>query len=178
MDTDMKSVTTTLLVAAVLALPHGAKASAIPLPAPAAHVQTDDIAGRLILVRRYFDAVKFDELMNGMLNSQLDAIIAQGSIPADRQTIFREAATAAYAAVIPRMIEESAQMYAEAFTTDELEQLVAFYESPVGQSMMTKTVILTQKTGEMIQRYGPQMEAEMLEQLCARIDCEAEGLTP
>lgn len=173
----MKFTTVPLLIAAVLALPHEAAANVKPSLAPVAHAQTDDIASRLVLVRRYFDAVKFDELMNGMLNSQLDAIIAQGSIPADRQTVFREAATAAYAAVIPRMIDESAQMYAEAFTTDELEQLVAFYERPVGQSMMTKTVILTQKTGEMIQRYGPQMEAEMLEQLCARIDCEAEGLT-
>ncbi|MGV9010081.1 DUF2059 domain-containing protein [Brevundimonas sp.] len=172
----MKFVSATLIIAATLATPQYATAAIEPSAVAAMQVQSGDVASRLVLVRRYFNAIQFDQLMNGMLNSQLDATIAQGRIPADRQSVFREAATAAYAVVIPRMIEESMQMYAEAFTTDELEQLVAFYESPVGQSMMTKTVMLTQKTGEIMQRYGPQMEAEMFRQLCSRIDCEAEGL--
>jgi hypothetical protein len=173
----MKTGFATLLIAATLALPQYAFAAVKPPVIPAIQARSDDDASRLVLVRRYFDAIQFDKMVNGMLEGQLDALIAQGRIPADRQSIFREAATATYSVVIPRMVEESMQVYAEAFTTDELEQLVAFYESPVGRSMTAKTVVLTQNTGEIMQRYGPQMEAEMLRQLCNRIDCKAEGLT-
>lgn len=148
-----------------------------PSPSVAeAQGSSSDSAQRVTLVRRYFVAIQFDKLMNNMLEAQLDAMMVQSPIPADNQTVFRESALAAYAVVIPRMVEESIQMYAEAFTRDELEQLVAFYESPVGLSMTRKTVMLTRNTGEIMQRYTPQMQEEIMSQLCKRIDCAAEGV--
>ena len=147
-----------------------------PVASSAAQASSADFSTRVTLVRRYFSAIQFDKLLNGILENQLDAMLNQGPIPADKRSVMREAALAAYAIVIPRMVEENIQLYAEAFSQQELEELVAFYESATGRSLTAKTVILTQNSGEIMERYMPQMEQEMTRQLCSRIDCEAEGL--
>ena len=58
-----------------------------------------------------------------------------------------------------------AAVYAESFDEDELKELIAFYQSPLGQklldrmpALMQKTMLLTQ---DMSQRMGPAMEKVM-----------------
>jgi hypothetical protein len=136
-------------------------------------VRASDHDARAVLVRRYFEVIQFNKLMNGMMDAMLGSVLVDESIPEDKRGLVREAATDAFAIVLPQMVQANIDLYAEAFTLDELEQLVAFYESPVGRSIMTKTVMLTRESGEMITRFTPIMEAEMMRQLCVRMDCSA-----
>lgn len=47
---------------------------------------------------------------------------------------------------------EYVQLYADAYTEEELDAIVAFYASPVGQSMVEKTPTLMAKSSEISQR--------------------------
>jgi hypothetical protein len=167
----MKRFLTLAAAAALLAVAAPALASETP-PPPPSEAQDSDLAEREALVRRFFVAMHFEKLMNSMMESMWGPIIAGNeAIPEDKREVVREAAMEAFAVVLPQMTEANIDLYAEAFTVQELTELVAFYESPTGQSLMAKSVILSRQSGEMVQRFTPIMEEEMRRQLCARIDC-------
>jgi hypothetical protein len=162
------------LRACVLAVALGLAVPSIAAPAVAQEASSAaTLAEREALVRRFFVAIQFDKMMNVMMESMLGHILADSGVPEDKREVVREAALEAYAAVIPQMTEANVDLYAQAFTLDELQQLVAFYESPVGRSLMTKTVMLSQQSGAMMERFQPIMERELMTRLCARIDCSA-----
>lgn len=125
------------------------------------------------LVRRYFDAIQFNKLMNGMIESMAGPMMADGPIPEDKRDLVRTVLLESYEAIMPQMMEAYVALYAEAFTVEELEGLVGFYESPVGRALMSRTVMLTQKSGELYTQFVPILEREMMQRLCARMDCDA-----
>jgi len=139
-------------------------------PPPAADAT---LAERQALVRRFFVVIQFDKMMNVMMESMIGSTTLDQRIPVEKREVVREVTLEAFAAVMPQMMEANVELYADAFTLDELQQLVAFYESPVGRSMMSKTVMLSRQAGEMVERFQPIMEREMMTRLCARIDCDA-----
>lgn len=159
---------------AAVAFLGAAAPAAAQTAAPASTVaQADDLPARQALVRRYFEAIQFEKLMNSTMEAMAAPMMADTSIPADKRPLFREAFLEAFGNVMPQMVDANIGMYAEAFTRDELEQLVAFYESPVGRSVMAKTLVLSRQSGEVLQRFQPILQEEMMRQLCARIDCPA-----
>jgi hypothetical protein len=51
------------------------------------------------------------------------------------------------------------QVYGESFTQDEINQLIAFYESPTGKMFISKMPVVMQKTmGQMQQLMAPMMQ--------------------
>ncbi len=146
--------------------------TAAQTPAPGA-AETTDQAVKRTLVRRYLDALQLEKLMNSMMESMMAPLMADSSIPADKLPIVREAFLEAFGVVMPQMMEMNVDLYVETFTVEELEQLVAFYESAVGRSVMAKTLTLSRQSGEIMARATPILEAEMQRQLCARIECPA-----
>lgn len=55
-----------------------------------------------------------------------------------------------------------AQIYAETFTQQEVDGLIAFYEGPIGKALVAKTPQLTQRSFQMMQqRMGPAMQRAM-----------------
>jgi hypothetical protein len=58
-----------------------------------------------------------------------------------------------------RMKAFSLQIYRESFTQKEVEDLIAFYESPTGQAFVAKMPVVTQKSiALMQQRMVPMMD--------------------
>lgn len=169
----MMSKSALACLAAIAVLGAAAPVAAQTAPQVPAAAQGAEQQAKAALVRRYFDAIQFDKLMNVMMESMMASMMENGRIPEDKIPVLREAALEAFGNVLPQMVEANIEIYAQAFTLEELEQLVAFYESPVGRSLMAKTVVLSRQSGEMIQRFQPIMQEEMRRQLCARIDCPA-----
>lgn len=130
------------------------------------------------LVRRYFEVIHFEKLMLSMMESMVDPMLASGTIPEDKQDVVRAVALESFEVVLPQIIAANVDIYAEAFTLEELEGLVAFYESPVGRSLMIKSVGLARNSGETFSRFQPIMEQEMRTRLCSRIDCPAGVAAP
>ncbi|KQW79660.1 DUF2059 domain-containing protein [Brevundimonas sp. Root1279] len=168
----MKYLLVLAATAAALSVTAPAMAQEAPRAVPVV-AQDADRAEREALVRRYLTAIQMDKLMNGMMESMMGSMLEDSEIPEEKRELVRDAALAAFANVMPQMNDAMIDMYAEAFTRDELQQLVAFYESPVGRSMMSKTVMLTRQSGELYESFGAAMEEEMMKQLCLRMDCSA-----
>ena len=144
-------------------------------PDPAPTVSRDaDYATREALVRRYFVAIQFDKLMNGMIEGMLENILADPRIPADKREVVQDVALESFAAVLPGYMDRVVEVYAEGFTREELVGVVDFYESPIGRSLTAKSVLLTRRTGELMDYFRPAFEADMQRRLCDRIGCAPE----
>lgn len=142
-------------------------------PPPAAQADAPEQAEKQALVRRYFEVSQFEKIMNTMMESMMAPMMNDPRIPPEKLPVLREAILEGFGNVVPQMMDAFVIQYAETFTLTELQELVAFYESPIGRSIMNKTLILTRQSGDMMERFGPIMEAEMRRQVCARIDCPA-----
>jgi hypothetical protein len=160
-----------LALAIVLFQTSPSAAQARPEAAP-----TADFEVKSDLVRRYFVVIQFEKMMTVAMESMAGPMLESTPLPDDKLALMREAVLEAYAIVLPQMIEANIAIYAEAFTVEELEGLVAFYESPIGQSVMVKSVMLSRGAGEVFAQFQPLIQEETVRQLCVRIDCPADAM--
>lgn len=129
------------------------------------------------LVRRYFKAMDFDVMMDAMLKSMVPMMV-QGEmsdnpeLSAEDAQILSDLTIETMNEIMPVYVENLVEVYAEAFSHEELVQIVAFYESPVGQSIVKKTPALTPKVMEVMVALMPQIEANMAKKVCKRFGCE------
>lgn len=82
---------------------------------------------------------------------------------------------------VPRILERSneviemiAHVYAQHFTLDELEQLVAFYNSPVGRKLVQEQPEMMTEAMQIGRNWGQSVAAEVLQELAP--DFESRGL--
>lgn len=101
------------------------------------------------LIDRYFRAIRIGELTDNMVQA-----MAREMAPADISTEdarnLPAAMLAATRSVMPLLLNDMALAYDRTFTVEELEGLVAYYESPVGRSVMDKSVTLSSETARIL----------------------------
>jgi len=129
-----------------------AAALALAVTASDARAQDDAAdAAALDAARRLIDVSGIE----GTLSPIVDVLVAQltpllrAQAPrltddqfADFQATFEEEMQA----LIPELLEYNARSYADAFTRDELEALIDFYQTPVGRKAIEKLPALTQQS--------------------------------
>ena len=73
------------------------------------------------------------------------------------------------------LLDQIARIYAQHFTTDELQQLVTFYGSPVGQKLASQNYEINQELGKMLQLY----QTNLLQEFYAKVraNLKAKGVT-
>ncbi len=145
--------------------------------APAAATAAPDPV-KVALVKRYFAAMHFNQMMSQMMKSMAPAMMAQAKqqhpeITEAQTQAVTDAMTETMDDFIPRMTDAMIPVYADLFTTEELTKLDAFYESPVGQSIMAKTPQAMQRVIPVMTQLMPDLQADMMTHLCAKIDCKA-----
>jgi uncharacterized protein len=168
-------------VGAVAVLGAGVPAHAAPPPAPAAAPVPDPRAEAL--VRRYLAAIHFERTMDAMQASILPMLSEQSarSYPTltaeDRQLIVEIVRKVMREKMTPQMIDRMVPIYASTFTTEELEAMVAFYESPVGRSITDKTPSLAPKSAGVMRELMPgvtrEVMTEIITKLCQGGKCDA-----
>jgi hypothetical protein len=144
-------------------------AQAPPPPAPA------EAAG-LDLAHRYLAIIKFKDLMQRMMDQMMPTItapmLATGrGLSAEQKTALVGALHDTITDFIPRFADKAAQMIAASYTHEELQALVDFYESPIGESIAAKGLNMQQVTAQAIQSLAPQMMRDMFRHLCAKTEC-------
>jgi hypothetical protein len=82
---------------------------------------------------------------------------------------------AAMTEIVPLVEERSVAVYAERFTLDELPQLIAFYDTPVGKLVLEKVPLVTSDIMVWLNAELPKRMAPMMETLAPEIERE---LTP
>jgi len=129
------------------------------------------------LVRRYLKAIHFEQLIDTMMGSMLPLMSEQMSrqypsiTPEQRAMISGIVRDAMRESFTPKMIERMTPIYAQTFSESELEAIVTFYESPVGQAVVEKTPSLAPKSAEVARQLMPDIQKEVTTRLCAKIDC-------
>ncbi len=107
-------------------------------------------------VAKLFDLMRVEQTYNQMV-SQWDAMVeasakqaaaAQGAeLSTEQRLLVRKTETELKAAVPWVAIREiNLQVYRESFTEEEIQQLIAFYESPTGQMFLEKMPGVSAKT--------------------------------
>ena len=77
---------------------------------------------------------------------------------------------------LPRYVEDTTVIYARVFTLEELKELNAFYDSPLGRKLVEKMPELLRESGELSQRMGVEVFREVLQSM--QPEFEKRGLTP
>ncbi|WGM48665.1 hypothetical protein KOAAANKH_03571 [Brevundimonas sp. NIBR10] len=134
----------------------------------------DEAAVRLELSRRFIAAIQSDQ-MGAMLGQMTVAFTppAEG-LSDEQQAALRRATAAATAQMSTRLFDAMAPIYADIFTLEELSGLVAFYESDIGRSMMTKNYAAAPRITEVVVGMMPEMMQGMADSICKDLGCTAE----
>ncbi len=102
-------------------------------------------------------AVSLIEMTSGQqFDIMLDPIVKM--IPEKNQEAFKKEMMASLDDIYVRL----AQVYTEKFTEAEIDQILAFYQTPVGKKMRDITPELTKKGMEIGQEWGMQLQPIMM----------------
>ena len=150
----------------------------LSLTAFSAHAEPS--AKQVELVRRYLEATQLvqtlQSTMQGMRATMLGPLTAQ--LKPDQKKAVDEAYDATLGKFYADYFARVEPIFAEVFSEEELVQLVAFYESPVGRSMIAKTPQLQAKLLPLVSEMMPQVQQDLLTNICARVDCGPETQRP
>jgi hypothetical protein len=131
---------------------------------------------RLALAQRYMVDVHSERLLRATLDETLRRALEtefrrmNAGIPVMPQSAQAEtyqAAVASAHALEPRVHDRVARLLASEYTTQELQALVDFYETPVGRSIAEKSLDIPAAARRVTQDMGPQFLAEFKRRLCA-----------
>lgn len=149
--------------------------------APSAPAATDP--EKLRLAREVFEAVGGADSMRESLQAAVGAV-SKEQVPLGNPAVQKHAAEIqAYAAqqvvdAVPQIMAAAEQVYAQDFSTDQLKDILAFYQSPTGQALKAK---LPDIARQMILQLRPTMMelrkrivVHALTELCAENACTAD----
>ncbi len=84
---------------------------------------------------------QYERMLDLMIGQVID--VAQRSNPRvnpqEVETVFREVVLPELKGIAPAIMEMSAVAYAQRFTVSELNELTAFYDTPIGQKLLRET---------------------------------------
>lgn len=134
---------------------------------------------KLELAQRYFKSMHMETNFVAMVKNMLPAIAADAPPGVSTEAI-QKITGEVLDEVMPPMLQDMegimTQACAQVFTEEELAALVAFYESPVGQSVVDKGPLLAASTSTGMAKLMPKFRAlfiaRMFEKLCADGACE------
>ena len=126
-------------------------------------------------MRRYLTAIHFEQTLDNMMGALMplmakNALQQYPNITEEQRgaigDVVRDAMREDFT---PKMIERMIPVYAQAFSESELEAMVAFYESPAGQSIVRKTPSLApQERGDRPWELVPEIQKGVMRRLCAK----------
>ncbi|RZJ00031.1 MAG: DUF2059 domain-containing protein [Brevundimonas sp.] len=155
----------------ILSLVAASVALLCALPASA---QEAPSAERLALAQRYLELSQ-GSAMTDAIKGQLEEAYGQSDLSAPE----REWLTTNMTTTITRVMEQSLidmrDDVALLFTEEELRATIAFYETPIGQSVVSKSFELGVALQETMLPHMMEGITKLSEKYCARFTCESGG---
>lgn len=134
----------------------------------------------LALARRMAVSMHVEETMAPMLRAvlhqQVDMIVAQRTSLTDQQRTMLSGALGETmdevlgGGFMSEVMEKLIPAYAEVYSEDELQALVDFYESPMGQRVLRKMPLMGPAAAKVMAELTPKMQAEMAEKLGKKLE--------
>jgi len=136
-------------------------------------------ARNLELARQLFEAMHMERTMAGVTAAMAPTMRRQLEAAAPQMTSQQQAAIAQVTnelmqEMTRRLTAEMTPVYASTFTEKELTEVLAFYRSPTGQSMLEKTPLVMAKLQPTMTAIMPEMMSRMRQKLCAELGCPAQ----
>lgn len=141
---------------------------------PAA-AQDGDGARRLELAERYIELSIGDNISKSvaaMIDSEIASDTAMGE---DERRWMRANMPDLMMGMIEHMAADLAPIYAETYSIEELEALVEFFSSPVGQTIARKQFELGTRVDEIVAGAIVAMFEQFVEKYCKEFDCDVAG---
>ena len=142
----------------------GALAAFVLVPAPVAAQTPAPDARKTAVIRQLLDVLHAADLMVGAMEANIPAQRA-ASAAAGIPPVFWDRLLAAARARRGELLDALVRVYARAYDLSELEGLVAFYKSPLGQRVIALQPGLLQESTEAGQVWGERIGAAVGEQL-------------
>lgn len=168
-----------IISAAALAFAAG-PARAQTAPEPLLRVATQERApdaarqSHLDLAERYLELTQGGDLVKQM-RGQIEQGYDGSGMPADQRAWMVESMGALFTEVMAMTIEQLRDDVAESFTVQELETAIAFYDSPIGRSVVRKQVDMNMELQEVMMPLLVTRMTSLMEKFCVRFDCNALG---
>lgn len=173
-----------ILAAAVLCTVTVSAVQAQPRQAPSPQAQPPQAAdagaavdpAKLAVARKIyalFGADTFSNISQSILGVMQGSMAKSGADAAHVQAI-ATAVNEAMRAVTPQVVDRSAALWAQDFTIGQLQEILAFYQSPTGQAVIAKTPEIAQQSAGVSIALLPQMVRVMQASYCRQVACTAQ----
>lgn len=136
---------------------------------------------KLVLAQQVFDASGAKRNYDLVVKTFLDRMSAgmnQGLGGADDKAFLNTLMQDEMTKIGAKVLDNSAQIYAQTFTDQELRDLLTFYRSPTGRSFVAKTPEVLNRTNAVIAPLIPPMQRDILDRVfayaCAKQKCTPE----
>ena len=136
--------------------------------------QRTQLALRLIQVGTGAD---FAKSLEAMVTTELASLEAKGAAP-EEAAWFRTNAPRMLNTMVDGLTRDLAPVYAEIYTTEELQAQIAFYETPVGRQIASKTLQVSVASEPLMQARLQGFAVELMTKYCAQFSCEADTAAP
>ena len=146
--------------------------------APAAHAQQlqDEDAIKLALATKIITRVQTQQMtdaLGAVVEASLPAVV-EGLSEAQSAEI-RTLMVDSFSALMPRMFDAMAPVYADVFTIEELRGLNAFYESDLGRALLEKTFValprINAASEAVVMEAMPGIMTRVGDRLCVHLKC-------
>jgi uncharacterized protein len=151
------------------------------LGASAASASESIDAAKEAAINRLFDAMEFEKTMQQMMCCARSAI-QSSALPDEKKSEALAKLEAEMPAMSSALMDQfvgkeflddvqktTIQIYARHFTVEDLDQLSAFYRSPIGKKMLTKMPVIMQEsmqvTMQQLQRRLPAIQEELMKRV-------------
>lgn len=127
------------------------------------------------LAHRYIAATHMERTMDATMKAMTPGMLAnmpKGTAAEEaRKAAVMEAMPEVMSDMMHKMVARLEPVVAEIFSEQELTDLVAFYESPTGRSLIAKSPELAARMAPIMRDLVPEMQAELKAKVCAKVDC-------
>ena len=128
---------------------------------------------QMALAQRYVEASHMVDNVQTMMKQLRPMLMSQAEaqLDASEKKVLGDAFDTAYGHFLQSYLDKVTPILAETYSEDELTQIVAFYESPTGQSMLAKSPELQKRLVPVAMDLVPDLQADMRKEVCAHVSC-------
>lgn len=162
----MRKILTVLALACAMAAPAAASA--------------EPTAKTLALTRRLVAAMHVEDtmapMMRAIMQQQMDMIVAQRKNLTDQQrTLLGGALSEAVgemmdSGLMSEVMDKLVPAYADVYTEEELQGMLSFYESPIGQSVLRKMPLMAPAATKAMIEIAPKMQADLEQRMAKKLE--------
>lgn len=138
---------------------------------PAA-AQDRDAAQRLALAGQYLELTQAPNLKK-TVEAYFESLFAKSEAPADERAWLAENMTAAFEVAMAATFAELTDDVAEIYTLQELEAMIAFFDTPLGRSISVKGFDFGIRMQAVMMPHLTTAFTQLGEKYCARFECAA-----